>query len=294
MPCKRLQPCHRPSANSLTLVPAGTTEYIAAGDSQAAVPFPTEIRRDFDLQWKTVSSLSSLLLQLGRNSREASLPEKGATEATSCPKGGNMWRHWYGLTQAWSSTTYDWILWQILPRCREEACQQNLTESSVKEKTQVYHEGNLTNAWEEATLWSEPSPPGGTARLETGTPRRQPPLSSGPTSVWRQPSISADLRGRQRAAQSFWSSGCGPRICAMLLRDTATLRPDLPPPRAVLAGSPPDRGRAWWEPWARIQAGVTRQRESRPARTQGTLRLPKTLGGPRHFWWKWAQSGVLS
>ncbi len=46
-------------------------------------------------------------------------------------------------------------------------------------------------------------------------------------------------------------------------------------------GSPPDRGRAWWEPWARIQAGVSRQRESRPARTQGTLRLPKTPGGPR-------------
>ncbi len=49
MPCKTSQPFHRPSANSLTLVPAGTTEYIAAGDSQAAVPFPTEIRRDFDL-----------------------------------------------------------------------------------------------------------------------------------------------------------------------------------------------------------------------------------------------------
>ncbi len=49
MPCKRLQPSHRPSSNSLTLVPTGTTEYIAAGDSQAAVPFPTEIRRDFDL-----------------------------------------------------------------------------------------------------------------------------------------------------------------------------------------------------------------------------------------------------
>ncbi len=39
-----------PSANSLTLVPTGTIEYIAAGDSQAAVPFPTEIGRDFDLQ----------------------------------------------------------------------------------------------------------------------------------------------------------------------------------------------------------------------------------------------------
>ncbi len=41
---------HYLSADMLTLVPAGTTEYIAAGDSQAAVPFPTEIRRDFDLQ----------------------------------------------------------------------------------------------------------------------------------------------------------------------------------------------------------------------------------------------------
>ncbi len=149
--------------------------------------------------------------------------------------------------------------------------------------------GRRQHSW-----WSEPSPPGGTARLATGTPRRRPPLSSGPTSVWRQPSLSAALRGRQRAARSFWRSGCGSRICAILLRDTATLRLDLPPPRAVLAGSPPDRGRAWWEPWARIQTGVSRQRESRPARTQGTLRLPKTPGGPRPVWWKWARSGALS
>ncbi len=52
-----------PSANSLTLVPTGTTEYIAAGDSQAAVPFPTEVGRDFDLLWKMASNLSYLLLQ---------------------------------------------------------------------------------------------------------------------------------------------------------------------------------------------------------------------------------------
>ncbi len=70
---------------------------------------------------------------------------------------------------------------------------------------------------------------------------------------------------------------------AMLLRDTATLRLDLPPPRAVPIGSPPDRGRAWWEPWARIQARVSRQRENRLAQTQGTLRLPKMLVGPRPF-----------
>ncbi len=56
-----------PIANSLTLVPAGTTEYISAGDSQAAVPFPTEVRRNFDLQWKMASNLSYLLLQLGSN-----------------------------------------------------------------------------------------------------------------------------------------------------------------------------------------------------------------------------------
>ncbi len=55
--------------------------------------------------------------------------------------------------------------------------------------------GRRQHSW-----WSEPSPPGGTARLATGTPRRRLPLSSGPTSVWRQPSLSAALRGRQRAA----------------------------------------------------------------------------------------------
>ncbi len=334
-----------------------------------------------------------------------------------------MWRHWYGLTQAWGSTTYDWTLGQILPRCREESCQQNLTEALSKRRHRFpwgkpYHgrihiwdypkgnqairtpspvqgltgdPGELTpvlglasdcsarsdcgGAWrippgftvrgtelgEKKALvspgegewrskhdtgqffppitcypthgkrlaqrgdcrilrrcsvspslqlcrcpperrrapthgrrqhseWSEPSPPGGMARLEIGMPRQQHPLSSGPTSVWRQPSLSADLRGRQRAAQSFSSSGCGPRICAMLLWDTAVLRLDLPPPRAVLAGSPPDRRRAWWEPWAPIQAGVSRQHESRSARTQGTLRLPRMPGGPRPVWWKWARN----
>ncbi len=58
-------------------------------------------------------------------------------------------------------------------------------------------------------------------------------------------------------------------------------RLDLPPPKSVLGVSPPDRRRAWWEPWARIQAGVSGQRESSPARTQVTLRSPKMLGGPR-------------
>ncbi len=120
MPCERSQPSHHPSTNLLTMVPTGTTEYIAAGDSQAAVPFPRS-RKGFRLSMKDASRLSCLLLQLGSNDGEASLPEKGATEATSYPKGGTMWRHWYGLTQAWGSTTYDWTLGQILPRVGRRA-----------------------------------------------------------------------------------------------------------------------------------------------------------------------------
>ncbi len=84
--------------------------------------------------WNTCKQ-AIFLLQLGSNGREASLPEKGATEATSCPKGGNMWRHWYGLTQAWGSPTYFWILGQNLPRCREEGCQQNLSELCQRKDT---------------------------------------------------------------------------------------------------------------------------------------------------------------
>ncbi len=135
MPCKRLQPSYRPSTNSLTLVPTGTTEYIAAGDSQAAVPLPMESEGISTFSERQIQVFPICCLQHGSNDMEASLPEKGATEATSCPKGGNMWRHWYGLTQAWGSTTYDWTLGQILPRSREEGCQQNLTEALSREDT---------------------------------------------------------------------------------------------------------------------------------------------------------------
>ncbi len=51
--------------------------------------------------------------------------------------------------------------------------------------------------------------------------------------------------------------------------------------------------RAWLGPWARIQAGVSKQRESRLARTQGTLCLLKTFGGPWHArqLWVWCSGG---
>ncbi len=38
----------------------------------------------------------------------------------------------------------------------------------------------------------------------------------------------------------------------------------LSPPRAVLAGSPLDHRRAWWEPWARIQGSQDNVRVVRP------------------------------
>ncbi len=144
MPCKRLQPSYRPSANSLTLVPTGTTKYIAAGDSQAAVPFPMEIGRDFDLQWKTASGLSYLLLQLAvtagkRAFRRRALrrPHPARREVTC----GDTDMDWPRLGAVLHTTG----LWgRSYLGAGRRCCQQNQTESSVKEKTQVYHEGNLT------------------------------------------------------------------------------------------------------------------------------------------------------
>ncbi len=221
MPCKRLQPSYRPSANSLTLVPSGTTEYIAAGDSQATFPFPMEIGRDFDLQWKTASGLSYMLLQLAVTAGKRAFRRRA--------------------------------LRRPHPARREVTCGD--TDMDCPRLGAVLH---MTGLW---------------CRSYLGVGRR------------------TTSRTWQKLCQREDTGLC---ICAMLLRDTAMLRLDLPPPRAVLAGSPPDRGRAWWDPWARIQAGVSRQRESRPTRTQGTLRLPKTPGGPRPVWWKWARSGALS
>ncbi len=82
-----------PQRKFVNLGAHGTTEYIAAGDSQAAVPFPTEIGKGFRPSVKDDFRSFLFVVTACRNGREASLPEKGATEATSCPKGGNMLRH---------------------------------------------------------------------------------------------------------------------------------------------------------------------------------------------------------
>ncbi len=135
MPCKRLQPSYRPSANSLTLVPSGTTEYIAAGDSQATFPFPTEIGRDFDLQWKTASGLSYMLLQLAvtagkRAFRRRALrrPHPARREVTC----GDTDMDWPRLGAVLHMTG----LWgrSYLGRSREEDHQQNLTEALSKRR----------------------------------------------------------------------------------------------------------------------------------------------------------------
>ncbi len=97
------------------------------------------------------------------------------------PDRSGLWRGLRGLTDRSG-------LWSRL--CRLCRC--------LPKKRRAPTHGRRQHSW-----WSEPSPPRGTARLATSTPRRRPPLSSGPTSVWRQPSLSAALRGRQRAALSF-------------------------------------------------------------------------------------------
>ncbi len=64
------------------------------------------------------------------------------------------------------------------------------------------------------SVWREPSPPGGTARLEIGKPRRWHPLSSGPTSTWRQPSLSAD--------RESWSELLKLRVRSTYMRNALT------------------------------------------------------------------------
>ncbi len=61
------------------------------------------------------------------------------------------------------------------------------------------------------------------------------------------------------------------------------LRLDLPPPRAVLAGSPPDCRRVWWEPWARIKAGASRQHKSRRPEHKALFAYRKRLEVPDLF-----------
>ncbi len=113
----------------------------------------------------------------------------------------------------------NWTLGQILPRRRKEGCQQSLTECSVKER----HGSTMRETlpwknthmrlpkWNQAiwtpspvhgpcantSVWSEPSSLRDTAHLGIGTPRRWHPLSTGPNSAWRQPSLFADLRAKQ-------------------------------------------------------------------------------------------------
>ncbi len=54
--------------------------------------------------------------------------------------------------------------------------------------------------------------------------------------------------------------------------------------RGSACNLPPGPWRAWWELWAHIQAGVSGQRESQPARILGTNRRPKMLAGPLPSW----------
>ncbi len=238
---------HRPSTNSL-LVSTGTRgEYNAAGDSQAAVPFPTGFlnRRDFDLQWKIASSLSYLLLQLGSNNGEASLPEKA-------PPGVRLlhpvWLR--GVLEELHQGSPSGELTgggkrRSHPRVRRNGAASVTLASSSHHLPVTQHKGrDWLNAEKvfsvspspqlcrclperrcvpmhrrrQHSVWSEPSPPGGTARLGIGTPRRWHPLSSGPTSAWRQPSLSANLCSRQkllRASEALTdsSSSTGP-LCS--------------------------------------------------------------------------------
>ncbi len=84
-------------------------------------------------------------------------------------------------------TERNWLNAEIVESCEGVRVRPARSSADVCQRGAVATtHGRRQHSW-----WSEPSPPGGTAHLATGTPRRRPPLSSGPTSVWRQPSLSA-------------------------------------------------------------------------------------------------------
>ncbi len=235
-----LWPSHRPSTNSL-LVSTGTRgEYNAAGDSQAAVPFPTGFlnRRDFDLQWKIASSLSYLLLQLGSNNGEASLPEKAppgvrllhpvwlrgvleelhqGSPSGELTGGGKRRSHprvrrngAASVTLASSSTTY------LLPNTREETGSTQRRFSvcrPARSSADVCQRGAVCQCIGGGNTPCGVSPHPQGAQLALGLV-----LSSGPTSAWRQPSLSANLCSKLkllRASEALTdsSSSTGP-LCS--------------------------------------------------------------------------------
>lgn len=135
---------------------------------------------------------------------------------------------------------------------------------------------------------------GCTARPRPGMPKKLHPQSNGQSSVQRQPSPSAALQSRQRAAQSTWSSLCGPSKHTGLTGHSSD--------KAGSASS--QRSTCKFTNWSLngvvgtlgiycSPGGVSRLCESMPDWTQGTFRQ-QSLPTPNSSWWKWVQSIGLS
>ncbi len=130
------------------------------------------------------------------------------------------------------------------------------------------------------TLWSEYAAWAGKAHHVLHKPRWWHPLSSGPSSAWKQPSPFAVLRNRQIAVLRSWSSEFYPRTIAVRIQDRAKLGLDLSPPGAALAGSLPGPKRPWQEPWAPSSAGISVLHWSQPAQLKARIADRKCLQVP--------------
>ncbi len=221
-----------------------------------------------------------------------------------------MWRHWYGLTQAWGSTPYGIGLWG---RSYQRVGMEQLpaeTDRTVCQREDTGFTERETLLWK-ILIWDclKGIKPYGhmvaTLHVEWAlTPRVH--------------GLPWDWYAKAKASTIQWANLCSVSLPFLLtsVADKELLRAS-EAPGVVHVHAQCSYGTQQRQGWICLLRGQCLQvhhliaerrggnlghvsrlgsqdNMNRPAQTQGTRLSPKMLGGPRPSWWKWARSGALS
>ncbi len=267
MSCKRLQLCHRPSANSANLGACTAPPSLTA---RAAWRIPP-----------------------GFTIRGTELEEKKALVSP----GEGEWRSKRDTGQFFPPITCYPTHGKRLVQCGDCRILRMCSVSPSPQRLQMSARKALcANTWEEATLrveWAL-TPRG------HGSPWDRYAKATASTIQWGQPLFGDSLPfclasvADKELLKASEAPGFGPRICAMLLGDTGNTK----------AGSASSEGSACrFTTWCR--KGVVGTLGTYPGRgSQDNVRVGRpehkallayrNAWRSRPFWWKWARSGVLS